>query len=703
MGTYCKPWSPRSSSVKLLPVVLKNGDITQRKFRNAIFVNQFIKRKLDRIIEESEYDCLTECEIVYPGFHREYDRLSGGGLKCDTSENSDIFPRPYAALQHNAGNKSSITVDEEIRPKSKNQLQNSDITVRMDSIQDRYLINERSNNIQSIEVMNCKKSLKEKNSILRSGSNEVREISKSLSLDVKYADENEEEYKSEGKFYPLKKVKSSIDIYRLYGGCLRNRDSDEIEGEKESSRSHSTDVKIANNTSLEIKVKGLEDQIQQLIIDLRDMREQLVPLQEIRKNTERLNEIGALLEELKNNFFQLQKVFYDERPHSSPSKAKNFYSNRFPMQQEHLNHKHPHIPQKYSEVRNPNSMQVTGNNDLENPQLNFKPKLNALYDQKSKSRPHYRKSEIDTEPTTSLKARYQDQIRCNNQTECHMVDDPCSSHYSGGRHCQWSYPRAHSTALSFNENMQYQQSHNDCGQCRKRRDQYDLNFEKEHILDRSYAGNNGNTIEIDSDPFTKNLPHSTAYKNDEINAVHPIISDNLSQIIFNKIGKNDSSNIALTVLLDESNLYQINVSATNTGQSLAEVYATQEALQVADQNGLFEKFLTFFVINSKTNSKDNNQILGHSFKFMNIENEKLKGQYASKSKSDSSARYQTVLEEEKFVTPQSSDDVHIQTSVKNITKVDVTKGHKELFAERLENLDRQIQELHYDLKGMARN
>ncbi|XP_058975866.1 uncharacterized protein LOC101898274 [Musca domestica] len=100
----------------------------------------------------------------------------------------------------------------------------------------------------------------------------------------------------------------------------------------------------------------------------------------------------------------------------------------------------------------------------------------------------------------------------------------------------------------------------------------------------------------------------------------PVINSNLLNAILQIIGPTDTGYIALTVILQSNDLYHINISVTNTGQSLGDVYTTETALQQAEQNRLFERFLTFFVLNSNNTLEQKNRILGHSFEFLNLEN-----------------------------------------------------------------------------------
>ncbi|XP_065356114.1 uncharacterized protein LOC135950506 [Calliphora vicina] len=97
----------------------------------------------------------------------------------------------------------------------------------------------------------------------------------------------------------------------------------------------------------------------------------------------------------------------------------------------------------------------------------------------------------------------------------------------------------------------------------------------------------------------------------------PIITNNLCKAIWEIIGNIECENIVLTVFLETNNLYYINVSITQTGQCLECIYTNEAAFREAKKNRFFEKFLTFFVLNSKNTLEQRNKILGHSFEFIN--------------------------------------------------------------------------------------
>ncbi|KNC28035.1 hypothetical protein FF38_06811 [Lucilia cuprina] len=97
----------------------------------------------------------------------------------------------------------------------------------------------------------------------------------------------------------------------------------------------------------------------------------------------------------------------------------------------------------------------------------------------------------------------------------------------------------------------------------------------------------------------------------------PIITGNLCKAILRIIGNIKSKNIALAVFLESNNLYYINVSITQTGQCLGCLYTNETAFQAAKKKKFFDNFLTFFVLNSVNTMEQRDIILGHSFEFIN--------------------------------------------------------------------------------------
>uniref|UniRef100_A0A1I8PAB5 Uncharacterized protein n=1 Tax=Stomoxys calcitrans TaxID=35570 RepID=A0A1I8PAB5_STOCA len=114
-----------------------------------------------------------------------------------------------------------------------------------------------------------------------------------------------------------------------------------------------------------------------------------------------------------------------------------------------------------------------------------------------------------------------------------------------------------------------------------------------------------------ADSQKQNMPWSQA---DQINVKYPIIHFNLCKAVEDLIDSLQLSSFALTIVPNRNNnLYLIHVSCIHSGESLTYLYATEQAFEEAQQFGLFNRFLTFFIINSNDNET---LLFEHSFEII---------------------------------------------------------------------------------------
>ncbi|XP_036329599.1 uncharacterized protein LOC118741733 [Rhagoletis pomonella] len=73
--------------------------------------------------------------------------------------------------------------------------------------------------------------------------------------------------------------------------------------------------------------------------------------------------------------------------------------------------------------------------------------------------------------------------------------------------------------------------------------------------------------------------------------------------------------ILLSVLLQPNNLYHINITVTSTGEPLGCIYATERAINEAVEAEVFERFLTFFIVDARISVQQKDKILAHTFEF----------------------------------------------------------------------------------------
>ncbi|XP_036329893.1 uncharacterized protein LOC118742033 [Rhagoletis pomonella] len=73
--------------------------------------------------------------------------------------------------------------------------------------------------------------------------------------------------------------------------------------------------------------------------------------------------------------------------------------------------------------------------------------------------------------------------------------------------------------------------------------------------------------------------------------------------------------ILLSVLLQPNNLYHINITVTSSGEPLGSIYATERAINGAVEADVFERFLTFFIVDARMSVQQKEKILAHTFEF----------------------------------------------------------------------------------------
>ncbi|XP_028899286.1 neurofilament heavy polypeptide [Zeugodacus cucurbitae] len=71
----------------------------------------------------------------------------------------------------------------------------------------------------------------------------------------------------------------------------------------------------------------------------------------------------------------------------------------------------------------------------------------------------------------------------------------------------------------------------------------------------------------------------------------------------------------LSVLLQPNNIYHINISLTSTGEPLGCIYATERAINEAVEADVFNRFLTFFIVDARISVQQKEKILAHTFEF----------------------------------------------------------------------------------------
>uniref|UniRef100_A0A0K8V0C9 Uncharacterized protein n=1 Tax=Bactrocera latifrons TaxID=174628 RepID=A0A0K8V0C9_BACLA len=73
--------------------------------------------------------------------------------------------------------------------------------------------------------------------------------------------------------------------------------------------------------------------------------------------------------------------------------------------------------------------------------------------------------------------------------------------------------------------------------------------------------------------------------------------------------------VLLSVLLQPNNIYHINISLTSTGVPLGCIYATERAINEAVDSDVFNRFLTFFIVDARISVQQKAKILAHTFEF----------------------------------------------------------------------------------------
>lgn len=73
--------------------------------------------------------------------------------------------------------------------------------------------------------------------------------------------------------------------------------------------------------------------------------------------------------------------------------------------------------------------------------------------------------------------------------------------------------------------------------------------------------------------------------------------------------------VLLSVLLQPNNIYHVNISLTSSGVPLGCIYATERAINEAVEANVFNRFLTFFIVDARISVQQKAKILAHTFEF----------------------------------------------------------------------------------------
>ncbi|XP_067624392.1 uncharacterized protein [Eurosta solidaginis] len=93
------------------------------------------------------------------------------------------------------------------------------------------------------------------------------------------------------------------------------------------------------------------------------------------------------------------------------------------------------------------------------------------------------------------------------------------------------------------------------------------------------------------------------------------VETNLCGEIHALLQQHPPCDVLLSVLLQPNNLYHVNVSVTSTGKPLGCIYATEQAINEAVEADVFNRFLTFFIVDARISMQQKDKILAHTFEF----------------------------------------------------------------------------------------
>ncbi|XP_073822119.1 uncharacterized protein isoform X2 [Musca autumnalis] len=504
---------------------------------------------------------------------------------------------------------------------------------------------------------------------------ESNRLSQMQSLE-KIEEEPELDSSADNNSYELKFVKSLVDLERLYGGCLSKKESDEnnskqptdekflskskqepqINSLKPNNKTSSTSRsnkwitcpsfpckkrKLDDGKSECNKIEFLEEEIVKLANNLNEVRQNMsnsADIEKISTITKQLQEVNDILKELKLSCLRLEQTLIERHQSlivgpKEPSNNENLIEsaeNKQSYSQDHkVSNERMSIKKAKENVKNrgvyfakgeTSEVKICGSNrndsemserrgtDAEYFFKNAAKKHSVSPRESFESLPAHSYHSTTLRPSSKMERVYSRSIHnspCHSQIKSNSCRRPC---------CEQN---VHSIPMRY-----FNTTGNHCPSC-----EFQESHQTSHNKYRYRRTPAGNECEMPfPEPKTSNQEFKSLCSSDSngnISYVYthlPVIKANLLNIVFGIIGTVDPAHIALTVILQSNDIYHINISVTNTGQSLGDVYATEAALQQAEQNYLLDQFLTFFVLNSNNTLDQKNRILGHSFEFINLEN-----------------------------------------------------------------------------------
>ncbi|KAI8124920.1 hypothetical protein FF38_06812 [Lucilia cuprina] len=380
-----------------------------------------------------------------------------------------------------------------------------------------------------------------------------------------------------------------------------------------------------------VRVKNLEQQVYLMHRELQRIRERMLPQKDlIRLNNilDRLKELNLVLTDLKNHYNKVQQTTFNQKEEKNAYRNGISSNRMYSAKQKNLEHKinnTQHVEQ---------SENLVGANEVEPASdakyIKYYPREYAGYDQKD-----FSKTTMEQENNPKQNKINEGSIREHNNElnepfkTCKQLMDEIKPPGSilGNylmrlqdfrtdpelRRKRWE--KKQQEKLQQLENLKkFTESFENKGTSTEGIEQNNANYSNSTLQNSSEQQRDVIKSRIE---ISFNRP--TSETDSGLASDLPLIRHDLSNVVYEIINDIDRDSIALTVVLENDNVYHISVSLITSGHSLSCFLATEEAIQEAKEQHLFREILTFFVVNAENSDTQKDRILGHSFEFIKFD------------------------------------------------------------------------------------
>ncbi|KAM7354267.1 uncharacterized protein ACRADG_005999 [Cochliomyia hominivorax] len=352
-----------------------------------------------------------------------------------------------------------------------------------------------------------------------------------------------------------------------------------------------------------VRVKNLEEQVQLMYGELQQIREGVLTHKDLKRLgnlLERLKELNAILVELRNHYMQ-ENIYGNEEMKEDVMKS-------LKIQNEKMKKKYP-------------ADEVMGMRQAEYKTDKFSPRENAGNDRIASlylPKQQVNKEESHDNTAASFKS-------CKELMDEKKPPGSILGNYLSRLQDFRTDPelRRKRWERKQQEKLQQLQKRNNIMKLSEEQgtsaEATSQNNIEEHLNEKQNSSStktNSSIIENDGRRFVKRIREVST--DSGLGPDLPLIENNLSEVVYEIISDIDRDAVALTVVLESDFIYHISVSLISSGHSLSCFLATDEAIQEAKRQHLFQNILTFFVVNAEYTDAQKDRILGHSFEFMKM-------------------------------------------------------------------------------------